>query len=184
MLLLEPALIMAQDVRERFARDVKQNASVSSISSDFTQTRCVSVLAKEVSKSGKFSFLKPAEVKLDFFDGDFIHICGENFELRSEGRTSSVKVNSNPMLKELKRVLTSCMSGDVESILAGFDATITESPKSYTLVLSPKNKRSGTMLKALEMEFTKADMSLDWMKMVETGDDWTRYTFTNKKLRR
>lgn len=182
--LLLPVSLTAQDVMERFSVDVRRNAEVKSISSDFTQTRCVSVLESEVSKSGRFTFQTPSDLKLDFSDGDFIHMSGDDFEIRSEGRTNSVKVGSNPMLKELRRVLSSCMSGDVESILAGFDAVISETPKTYTLSLSPRNRRAGSMMKSLQMEFSKTDMSLTWMKMVEPGDDWTKYSFTNKKISR
>lgn len=182
--LLLPTSLKAQDVEARFAEDIQKNAEITAINCDFTQTRCVSVLASEVSKSGKFSFRRPGDISLDFNDGDFIHMSGENFEIRSDGRTSAVKVNSNPMLKELKRVLSSCMSGDVETIMAGFDTQVSETAKTYSLVLTPKNKRAGSMMKSMEMEFAKSDMSLNWMKMTEASDDYTKYTFTNKKFTR
>ena len=172
------------DIAARFSEDIKANAQVTSIECAFTQTVSMSVLAQDVSKGGHFSFSRPSDIRLDFTDGDYIHMTGDNFEMRSEGHTSSMKTTSNPMLKELRRILSSCMSGDVETIMSGFNATVTETASTYGLTLTPKDRRSASMMSSMEMQFSKKDMSLDWMKMNQAGGNSTRYTFTDKKIGR
>ena len=181
-ILLNTAM-QAQDIRADFEREVAVNAAVKKIDCKFTQTRSVAVLAEDVVKKGDFSLRQPGDIRLQFEDGDYILMSESEFEIRSEGHVNKMKVNANPMLKELKRVLGACMGGDVESIMAGFDSEISANGKNYNVVLTPKSRKSG-MMKSLELQFCRKDMSLDWMKMTERNGDFTLYTFTEKKIER
>lgn len=171
----------AQDVRADFEREVVTNASVKKIDCKFTQTRSVAVLSGDVVRKGDFSLRQPGTIRLQFEDGDYILMGETEFEIKSEGRVNKMKVNANPMLKELKRVLSACMGGDVASIMAGFDSEVSATAKSYNVKLCPKGKKNG-MMKSLELQFNRKDMSLDWMKMTERNGDYTLYTFTDKKI--
>lgn len=173
----------AQDIRADFEREVAANASVKKINCKFSQTRSVAVLSQDVVRKGDFSLRQPGDILLQFEDGEYIKMGESEFEIKSEGRVSKMKVNANPMLKELKRVLGACMGGDVASIMAGFDSEISANKTEYSVKLCPKGKKNG-MMQSLELQFCRKDMSLDWMKMTERNGDFTLYRFTDKKIER
>ena len=69
----------AQEGMETFMARLAENATVKSIDSRFTQTRSMAVFASDVVKEGDFSFRRPEEIRMDFDDGDYIHISDKEF---------------------------------------------------------------------------------------------------------
>ena len=171
----------AQEGMETFMARLAENATVKSIDSRFTQTRSMAVFASDVVKEGNFSFRRPEEIRMDFDDGDYIHISDKEFEMLSEGRLSRAKSSSNPMLGGLKRMLAACLSGDMKALVNGFESSLDEDAASYTLTLVPA-ARQRCMFSSLVLCFDKKDMSLDTMKMCEAGGDSTSWSFTRKKI--
>ena len=171
----------AQEGMETFMARLAENATVKSIDSRFTQTRSMAVFASDVVKEGNFSFRRPEEIRMDFDDGDYIHISDKEFEMLSEGRLSRAKNSSNLMLGGLKRMLAACLSGDMKALVNGFESSLDEDAASYTLTLVPA-ARQRSMFSSLVLRFDKKDMSLDTMKMCEAGGDSTSWSFTRKKI--
>lgn len=172
----------AQEGMETFMARLAENATVKSIDSRFTQTRSMAVFASDVVKEGNFSFRRPEEIRMDFDDGDYIHISDKEFEMLSEGRLSRTKSSSNPMLGGLKRMLAACLSGDMKALVNGFESSLDEDAASYTLTLVPAARQRSNMFSSLVLRFDKKDMSLDTMKMCEAGGDSTSWSFTRKKI--
>lgn len=156
-----------------------RNSEVKTISCSFEQIRKTAVLKDIVCKTGDFSYKRPDNIRLGFSDGDDITMNGEYFRITSSGKTTIVKMESNPMLKELKRILSACMTADVSGLTAGFTPRLEEKEKQYELELSPKRRNN---LKSLLLVFSKKDMSLDMMKMTEQSDDYTLYRFSGKQF--
>lgn len=180
--LCRPWLAEGQDGMETFLARLKENAEVSRIDSRFTQTRSMAVFASDVVKEGSFSFRRPGEIRLDFDDGDYIYMNDKEFEMLSEGRLTKTGKSSNPMLGGLRRMLSACLNGDMKALVNGFEPSLSEDGKSYTLVLVPSARQRSAMFSSLELRFDKRDMSLDTMKMCEPGGDYTSWSFTQKKI--
>ena len=158
---------------------LEKNSKVETISCKFEQIRKTAVLKEAVRKTGDFYYKRPDNIRLGFSDGDDITMNGEYFRITSSGKTSVVKMQSNPMLKELKRILSSCMAADLSGLTAGFVPKLEVKEKHYELELQPKRK---TGLKSLLLVFSKKDMSLDMLKMTEHSDDYTLYRFSGKRF--
>lgn len=155
---------------------------INTIVCDFTQTSCMAVLANEVSKTGEFRCQKPGNILLSFDDGDYIMLTDKSFSLRSSGKTVQKNISSNPMLKELKKILSACMTGDIDAISSGFTMEVKDEGKTYEVTLSPIKDRAMAMIKDIEMIFEKSDMSLSMLKMNEPSGDYVKYLFTNKRF--
>lgn len=171
----------SQDLQAGFVEELRQStAGVESISCRLTQTRAMSVLVKEDVKAGKFYYLRPGNILLSFDDGDYILMTDSHFRMKSGNKKNSMKISSNPMLKELKNLLTACMTGDISMISKGFDMELAEDGGSYSLKLVPEDKRAASRISAIELVFDARDMSLAKLEMVEPTGDFTRYEFTDK----
>lgn len=160
----------------------KKNEQVTSIKCKFIQTREVSMLAKPVSKEGEFYFLKPNNMLLSFNDGDYIKMTSEWFEMKIAGSVTATKVASNPMLKNLSSILSACVVGDFDKMRSGFMVSYEQSTSEWTLKLTPQRGKAASSISHIVIVFSKADMSLNLLKMVEKSGDYTAYSFSDKQF--
>lgn len=172
----------SEALQRRFAEELAQKSvRIESIVCRFDQTRVMSILANEVTKSGEFTYLRPEMIRLAFDDGDYIIMTESHFRMRSGGKQSDVKINSNPQLKELKRLLSACMSGDVSQITAGFKSELQQTSTHYTMLLTPLKARQGRVAR-IHLKFNREDMSLEELRMEEQSGDYTHYSFEGKRF--
>lgn len=158
----------------------EKNEDVISIKCRFKQTRQVSYLASAVEKEGDFTFTKPNDILLAFDDGDYIKMTTEYFEMKTAGNVVKTKVNSNPMLKNLSSILSTCVLGDFDKMNKNFAVDIKQNQTEWTVTLTPKQNKVAAKISNIIISFDKADMSLNLLKMIEKSGDYTAYTFTNK----
>jgi len=63
-----------------------------------------------------------------------------------------------------------------------FTISLYQNKSSYLVKLIPKNKEMTKVLKAIELYFSKSDLNIFKVKMIENEDDYTVISFTNKKI--
>ncbi len=176
-------MLAAQNVEERFEVELSQKSrTIKNIICDFTQTRSMSVLAEDIVKRGKFTYLRPGNILLSFDDGDYIKMTDLRFTMQSAGVHTDIKVNSNPVLKELRKILSACMTGDIEAMSSGFSMKVAENKDFYEVMLIPLKGRGSVRMKHIFMVFDKLHMSLVTLCLTELSGDGFRYDFTNKKF--
>ena len=178
-----PCLLYAQeDMAEwkTFEQELLQkNSGINTIFCKFEQERKASVLKDVVRKKGNFYYKRPGNIRLAFLDSDDITMNDEYFRITTSGKTSVVKTQSNPMLKELTRILSACMVADLSALTAGFMPKLEVKENQYELELQPKRRNN---IKSLLLVFSKEDMSLDMLKMTEHSGDYTLYRFSDKNF--
>ncbi|MCM1168335.1 MAG: outer membrane lipoprotein carrier protein LolA [Bacteroides sp.] len=183
LLAVMPSLLVAQEQAsawKTFEEELlRKNSGVKTISCRFEQIREASVLKDVVRKTGTFHYKRPDNIRLAFSDGDDITMNGEYFRITSSGKTSVVKMQSNPMLKEIKRILSACMTADLSALTAGFTPELEEKDAQYELILTPRRNNN---MRSLSLVFSKKDMSLDEMRMTEPSGDYTLYRFSGKRF--
>ena len=169
------------DVEKLFQTELQaKNEDVIAIKCRFKQTRQVSYLAEPAVKEGDFAFTKPNDILLAFDDGDYIKMTSEYFEMKTAGNVAKTKVNSNPMLKNLSSILSTCVLGEFDKMSAGFNVEIEQQAKEWIVNLTPKQSKMAAKISNIIIAFNKADMSLNLLKMVEKSGDYTAYNFTDK----
>ena len=102
--------------------------------------------------------------------------------MKNGNKVNEMKVDSNPMLRELKKILSACMTGDVINTAKDFQHELKQGEANYTVVLNPKKKRAASKIKEIMLVFDKKDMYLSKMKMTQPNGDYTLYEFFEKKL--
>lgn len=168
---------------QAFTQELKEkNVHTSTIRSNFTQTRSMSILANDVVKSGVFYFVQPDKMLLSFRDGDYIKMSEGWFETKTGGNISKTNISSNPMLKSLNTTLSACMVGDFEQLTRGFDVRVAKETKEWVVTMIPMRGKAISKVSQIELRFDRGDMSLNIMKLVEKSGDYTKYTFSNKSF--
>lgn len=173
----------AQDLKEEFENVlIEKSAGIETISCSFTQVRTMSVLAQDVRREGRFTCVRPGNILLAFEDGDYIKLTDTYFNMKSAGAVTNVKISANPMLKELKRILSACMTGDVRMLSSGFEINVKDAGRVYEVCLLPLRNRGGSQMKSIVLHFEKQDMSLDLLVFEESSGDSTAYEFADKEF--
>ena len=176
-------ILRANDTKQEFERLLREKSvQIISIKCDFKQIRTMAVFAEDDIKEGMFTYKRPGNILLHFEDGDYIKMTETDFSIRNVGVTTDVKVSANPMLKELKRLLSACMTGDITAMSSGFNMGISENPDSYIVILTPIKGRGASRMKSVTMYFDKKDMSLSKLILEEPSGDSIGYEFWNKKF--
>lgn len=169
--------------QEQFERELKlKNESVSSIKCHFIQTRDMSVLQNVVRKEGTFYFQRPGNMLLSFNDGDYIKMTEEWFEMKTGENTTTTKISSNPMLRNLSTILSACVVGDFAQMIRGFSIQVQSQAKQWVVIMTPQRGKAASRISQIVLHFDRETMSLNTLKMVEKSGDYTMYGFSNKQF--
>ena len=151
---------------------------------DFEQVKYMSVLANTNKSKGRFFYKKAQKICLEYTNpqGNLIVMNGVKFKIQTNGKATVVKMNSNPMMRQMGNMLTACMTGNLDLFGNQSVSEYYENQSYYTVVISPTNRRVKSYLKQIVLRFDKDDMTLSSMKMNENDTDYTLYEFSGKRL--
>lgn len=169
--------------QEQFESELRlKNERVTSIKCHFIQTREMSVLQNVVRKEGAFYFQRPGNMLLSFNDGDYIKMTEEWFEMKTGENTTTTKISSNPMLRNLSTILSACVVGDFAQMIRGFSIQVQSQAKQWEVIMTPQRGKAASKISQIVLHFDRETMSLNTLKMVEKSGDYTMYGFSNKQF--
>lgn len=189
-ILLLQALILgftvsAQDIsmQEQFENELKlKNECISTIECYFIQTREISVLQNVVQKNGTFYFQRPSNMLLSFNDGDYIKMTEDWFKMKTNEKSTTTKISSNPMLRNLSTILSACVVGNFKQMIRGFSIQVHPRLEEWIVTMTPRRGKAASKISQIILHFDRDSMSLNILKMVEKNGDYTMYSFSNKKF--
>lgn len=163
---------------------------ITSIQSDFTQEKYVSVMASTMKSSGKFYYQKTDKVKLEYtvhFKQDLV-MDGTKLMMKANGgKPMIMDAASNPMMAELKKVISACMSGNIANIGDNYKMTYFVDGSNYLIEIVPQSADIKKFAEKVDLYLDSSDFTVVRMRMIEakkpnqSKNDYTDYTFTNKK---
>ncbi|GIV32764.1 MAG: hypothetical protein KatS3mg031_0299 [Chitinophagales bacterium] len=159
------------------------SAGISSLRSEFTQEKQLSLLSETLRSTGVFYFKKENKVRLEYqqpFQYLMI-IQGAQMVIKDEQHTSKIDVQSSRMLQQVNRIMLDCVQGTVFSN-PDFRVTIFESPEDYKLQMIPQTKGLKDFFDSIDIYISREDFSVKRIQMNETGGDYTLISFKNKQL--
>ena len=181
------AMAQARPVADmaKFENQLKTTAEkMKSIESDFTQVKHLDMFDEDVTSKGRFYYLKDNKISLDYSQplSYLIVINGGRLKIVADGKKSIMQLNSNKMMNEMQDMITACMVGDLNRMISNYDLKFQEDDKQYIVSITPRNKAVKDYVSAIEIRLSKADMSVDQLRMYENEADYTDYRFTNKRF--
>jgi len=158
--------------------------STQSIVSDFVQEKNLSILSEKIISKGQFFFKKPNQIRWEYTEPYKYLIIISNNQLltRDDKNQKQYDIQSSAMFQEMNRFISGIVQGDLLKNENDYAITYFEGNKSYYVKLIPRNEDMKQMLNEVHIYFDRNDLTVSSLKMIESGGDYTRITFINRKM--
>lgn len=170
---------------QAFRRELMvKTSAVTSIQASFVQEKFLSVFSSTVKSEGKFYWQKEDKICLDYRTPAKyrITIAGDKIKTVTNGRATVLSAKGNPMMDQMSALVTSCMTGNLSAMGAGFKTLVQESAVDYRITITPQSQSVKNYIARMEIYLDKKDLSVNRLVMYENDTDYTGYVFTDKKF--
>lgn len=190
--LLSPVLLFSQAPQgfakatdtEGIKNQIRMSAeNTNSISADFKQEKHLTMMEEVLVSDGRFLFRKKNNVKWEYVEPiQYAIIIRENrFIINNDGKVSEYDTESNKLFKEINNMIVMAIQGDFVDD-ANFNASFYEDEKYLLAILKPQNEMLENILTDIEIYFSKKDLGVAKVRFIEPGDDYTKISFSNRKV--
>ena len=170
---------------QAFRRELMvKTSAVTSIQASFVQEKFLSVFSSTVKSEGKFYWEKEDKICLDYRTPAKyrITIAGDKIKTVTNGKATVLSAKGNPMMDQMSALITSCMTGNLNAMSAGFKTSVQESAADYRITITPQSQSVRNYIARMEIYLDKKDLSVNRLVMYENVTDYTGYVFTDKKF--
>ncbi|MCI1786299.1 MAG: outer membrane lipoprotein carrier protein LolA [Bacteroidales bacterium] len=159
-------------------------SSVHSISCSFVQNQYITGLEGKVRSSGKFYYAEPEKIRMDYSSPlkYRMTIKGDKIKTVSDGKSSVVSLKGNPVMSQIKCLLSACISGNLGLLSSSYQVEYYESSDRYLVRVTPLSGTVGSYIRFIDIFMEKRDMSVCRLVMHGNGTDYTQYDFFEKKF--
>ena len=154
-----------------------------SIRSDFTQDKNLSMLSEKITSKGNFWFKKDSRVRMEYTQPfRYLMILNKDKVYVKDGaKESKVSTKSNKVFQQINKIMIDCMQGTMLDN-TDFKTRVFESKTNALVELTPVSKGMKEMFKSINVVVDKKDFSVTSIQMLELSGDNTIMRFTNKEL--
>ena len=154
-----------------------------SIKSDFTQDKNLSMLSEKITSKGNFWFKKDSRVRMEYTQPfKYLMILNKDKVYVKDGaKESKVSTKSNKMFQQINKIMIDCMQGTMLDN-TDFKTRVFENKTAALVELTPVSKGMKEMFKSINVVVDKKDFSVASIQMLELSGDNTIMRFTNKEL--
>ena len=170
---------------ERITRYITDaSLGITTIRSDFTQEKEVSVLSEKIVSKGKFFFKKEKLLRWEYTDPFkyLIIINNDQLLVRDDNRENRISLQSNKVFREVNNIIMGAVRGTLLADTKNFKATLFDDNAAYLCILVPLSPRLKEALSEIWLWFNKNDYTVDKLDLRETSGDYTRIRFSGKQL--
>lgn len=162
----------------------EKSESTNTIESNFIQEKNLSILSKAINSKGYFCYKKENKVRWEYTEpySYLVIIQGTKLFIKDKNNKKQYDTESNKMFKELNNFLIGCINGDILNKTGDYQIEYLENNAQYYIKLVPNDKKMKEMINEIHIYFNKKDFSINRLKIVEQGEDFTNIEFVNKKL--
>jgi len=163
---------------------VALSTKVTTIESDFVQEKKLSVLTNKIISKGQFCYKKENNIRWEYLIPYhyLIIISNDKIFIKEDRNQKQYDMQSNKMFQEMNKFISGCIQGDILKNEKDYKIGYFEDDKSYFVSLVPLDEKVRKMLGEVQIWFSRADLTVSRINMVESGGDYTKIDFNNKKL--
>lgn len=156
--------------------------NTSSISADFKETVLSSMFNTPKTASGKMLYKKEHKIRWEHQQPKKqIILINEKGMRVSENGKETQNASRNQLAKKMQALMLSLLNGDFLNENE-FSITYYENAENYKLILVPKNARMAKYIAEIELIFSKKDLFLNSLSLIETPEDKITYDFSKIQL--
>jgi len=160
------------------------SGAIQTIVCNFIQEKNLSVLSEKVISKGQFFFKKQNNIRWEYTDPYkyLIIISNNQLFIRDDKNQNQYDIQSSAVFQEMNKFISGCVQGDILKNDKDYAISYFEGSRSYYVKLIPRNEKMKQMLNEVQIYFDRNDLTVSSLKMIESGEDYTRITFIDKKL--
>ena len=161
----------------------KASSAMKTMQCDFTQTKRMKMLSKDMQSKGVMYFKRPDKLRWQYtspYDYTFI-MNGDKVQIKSMKSTKNIDVQQNKMFRQITNIILSSITGGTLRTSADFTVELWQQDKSYFVKLYPKKKELKQLYQYLEIWFDSALTKVSTVKMMEKTGDMTIVNLLNTK---
>lgn len=157
---------------------------ITSIESEFVQTKHIDIFDEDVESRGTFLYCNGRQICLDYRQpmAYRIVINGNRLMTVADGHKTIVNLGSNAMMNEMQKLIGASMAGNLQALQSDFDLTYEADAQHYYITARPRDKEIAAYLAKIGLTIDKKDMSVAELVFYENENDYTRYRFTSKRF--
>jgi outer membrane lipoprotein-sorting protein len=156
---------------------------ITSVKSDFTQEKNLSLLSEKMISQGKFWYKKPGLLRMEYqHPFQYLMIFNNTDVLIKDGdKENKISSKSNKLFNQINDVMVDCIRGTVLQN-PDFNTRAFEGKQDFLIELSPIAKNLKDYFRSIQLKVDKKDFSAISIEMIEQSGDNTIIHFTNKEL--
>ncbi|MBZ4189822.1 LolA family protein [Niabella beijingensis] len=156
---------------------------VSSISSDFTQVKSLSMLSEKVSSKGKFYFRKNNLVRMEYTSpySYIMVINGNKVSIKDGQKTNRTSAGSSKLFQQVNQLMMDCIKGTVFDN-PNFSVKLLENGTTYLADMTPVTKEMKSLFKSVKVVLQKSGFVVSQVQLVDTRGDNTTISYSNQQL--
>lgn len=176
--------LTAEQQKQVIEKMDKAASAMSSMQCDFTQTKSMKLLSKEMKSEGVMYFKKPDKLRWQYtspYDYTFI-LNGDQVKIKSQKSTKNIDVQGNKVFRQITNIILKSITGGGLKSSADFTVELYKTDKEYFAKLYPKKKEIKQIYQLIEIHFNPQLTMVNLVKMEEKTGDTTTVKLTNIKL--
>ena len=161
----------------------KSASAMTSMQCDFSQSKSMKLLSKEMKSEGVMYFKKPDKLRWQYmspYDYTFI-LNGDKVGIKSQKSTKNIDVQGNKMFRQITNIILRSITGGGLKSSADFTVELYKTDKDYFAKLYPKKKELKQIYRLIEIHFNAPLTMVNMVKMEEKTGDVTIVKLTNIK---
>jgi len=153
-----------------------------SVKSDFTQEKNLSMLSEKIVSKGNFWFKKDSRVRMEYNQPfKYLMILNKDKVYVKDGqKENKISTRSNKLFQQINRIMIDCMQGTMLGN-TDFNTRVFENKNSTLVELSPVTRGLKELFSSINVIVDRKDFSVSSIEMKELSGDNTIIRFTNKE---
>ncbi|MBP5258948.1 MAG: outer membrane lipoprotein carrier protein LolA [Prevotella sp.] len=173
----------AEQQKQVVAKIDKATATMKSMQCDFTQTKKMKLLKKEMVSKGLMYYKAPGKLRWQYtspYDYTFI-LNGNQVHIKSGKSTQNIDVQRNKMFRQIADIILKSITGGNLKSNNDFNLEIWKNGNTYSAWLYPKKKELKQLYKVIEIFFNPQLTMVTSVRMEEKTGDVTIVKLNNVK---
>jgi outer membrane lipoprotein carrier protein len=175
--------LTAEQQKQLVEKIDKAASAMKSMQCDFTQTKSMKLLKKEMKSNGVMYFKQSDKLRWQYtspYDYTFI-MNGDKVRIKSTKSTQDINVQGNKIFRQITNIILNTVTGGGLKSASDFTVEVYQSDKGYFAKLYPKKKEVKQIYNVIEIYFNSSLTMVSSVRMIEKTGDETLVNLNNLK---
>lgn len=162
----------------------KVAAKTKALESNFTQIKHLDVLSEDIESTGKLFYKAANNLRWEYGAPlNYLIVLNQGkVTIKDEDKVSSYDLSGNKTFEKVNEMIIGSIQGDLLLEEQDYRYEFKENSQQYLVEMFPKQVKVQEFMKSIKIYFSKKDYSVQQLQMIEQSGDFTRITFSNKKI--